>query len=249
MHAETRLLIADDDEAIRSLLGAFFRKKGFDVVMAQDGEEASAALRAGVDIALLDLMMPKKTGMQVLEETRELGITTPILLATAHGGESEAVVRALEIGADDYVDKPFDLAVLHARVIVRLRSSRAASGGAFVAPPSTGGSGAVSEAGVSDEPFVAAEGAVLDGRYELQRPIGKGSFGVVWRARHKSLETDVAVKLLNTDDNGGTPRLEGESSALRRTVDHGRSEELRLEGVRPRGSSTTTLFGCSTWAP
>ncbi len=83
-------------------------------------------------------------------------------------------------------------------------------------------------------PFVAAEGAVIDGRYELQRPIGKGSFGVVWRARHRSLETDVAVKLLNTDDvaGDGTDRLDDvERKNARATFDE-RSDELRLEGVR-----------------
>ena len=84
--------------------------------------------------------------------------------------------------------------------------------------------------------FVAVKGAVLDGRYELLRPIGQGSFGVVWRARHRGLETDVAVKLLNIDiggDPGATVRLnevmpKGSSRADR----DARSDELRLEGVR-----------------
>jgi len=244
MSGQPRLLLAEDDEGTRLLLSIFFTKKGFDVTGVANGHAAAAALRTGnVDVAVLDVMMPGLTGTEVLEEIREAGIETPIIIATAHG-ESEAVVHALSVGADDYVTKPFDLAVLHARVLVRLRQSQRP--GAFSLPPSSSpggpGSGPVpvyaAPAAATDEPFVAAAGVVLDGRYELIRQIGQGSFGVVWRARHKGLETDVAVKLLNVDGVEGvegvgtiklddiTPKTSGRTSR-----DH-RSDELRLEGVR-----------------
>ncbi|HEY1098668.1 MAG TPA: response regulator [Myxococcota bacterium] len=234
MSALPRLLLAEDDDGTRLLLTTFFTKKGFDVVGVTDGWQAAAVLRSGeVDVAVLDVMMPGQTGMQVVEEARDAGIETPIIIATAHG-ESEAVVHALSVGADDYVTKPFDLAVLHARVLVRLRQSRRP--GAFSLPPSSspGASGSGPLPVFFDEPFTAVEGAVIEGRYELLRPIGQGSFGVVWRARHKALEQDVAVKLLNAEvgtDAGATTRLDDATpkSSSRREA---RSDELRLEGVR-----------------
>jgi CheY-like chemotaxis protein len=202
---------------------AFFRKKGFEVTGVADGRAALEALCIGsIDVAILDVMMPGMTGLQVLEEARESGVTATIIIATAHG-ESDAVVQGLELGADDWVAKPFDLAVLHARVLVRLRSARQAP--MWAPPPTTSNP-------VDEKPFVAEEGAILDGRYELQRPIGRGSFGVVWRARHRGLETDVAVKLLNVGDgSGGTERLDPAKRQAASTFEE-RSDELRLEGVR-----------------
>jgi eukaryotic-like serine/threonine-protein kinase len=227
MAAGDRLLIADDDDGIRGLLTAFFTKKGFAVTGAADGPAALSLLKAGaVDVAIVDVMMPGMTGLQVLEEAREAGCTTPVIIATAHG-DSDAVVQALELGADDWVAKPFDLAVLHARVLVRLRGARHGSSPPLTLPPTSSSTGP----GDGDAPFVAAEGAILDGRYELQRPIGRGSFGVVWRARHRGLETDVAVKLLNIGEGGGTERLDPAKRQAVSTFEE-RSDELRLEGVR-----------------
>jgi len=218
-----RLLIADDDDGIRGLLTAFFRKKGFEVTGVADGRAALEALCVGsIDVAILDVMMPGMTGLQVLEEARESGVKAAIVIATAHG-DSDAVVQGLELGADDWVAKPFDLAILHARIVVRLRNARQAP--LFAPPPTT-------SSPVDDKPFVAEEGAILDGRYELQRPIGRGSFGVVWRARHRGLEADVAVKLLNVGaGDGGTERLEPAKRQAVSTFEE-RSDELRLEGVR-----------------
>jgi len=127
-----RLLIADDDDGIRGLLTAFFRKKGFEVTGVADGRAALEALCVGsIDVAILDVMMPGMTGLQVLEEARESGVKAAIVIATAHG-DSDAVVQGLELGADDWVAKPFDLAILHARIVVRLRNARQAP---LFAPP------------------------------------------------------------------------------------------------------------------
>jgi CheY-like chemotaxis protein len=254
----SRLLIADDDDGIRGLLTKFFEKKGFTVVGARTGQEAVDHLLAGAaDVAVLDVMMPGMTGLQALEVAREAGVTTPIIIATAHG-ESDAIVQALELGADDYVPKPFDLAVLHARVLVRLRAVKAAlpfaptppppsgpTNPGVAGPPGSGGrtSGVSSTSNPDGQPweepsgiFIPAEGAVIDGRYELLRPIGKGSFGVVWRARHRGLEADVAVKLLNPDSTGsGTERLGSAVVPTSSQLDarqKERHDELRREGVR-----------------
>jgi serine/threonine protein kinase len=80
---------------------------------------------------------------------------------------------------------------------------------------------------------VPAAGVVLDGRYELLKEIDRGSFGVVWRARHRGLESDVAVKLLNIDAKDGTARLNDNATPKQGTSSADpRSDELRLEGVR-----------------
>lgn len=227
-----RLLIADDDDGTRLLLKTFFTKKGFDVVAVENGTLASAALRGGdIDCAVIDVMMPGMSGLQVVEEAREAGVTTPVIIATVHGA-SEAVVHALSAGADDYVTKPFDLAILHARVLVRLRQSQRPG---LSIPPSSSPSiipTVVAAAPAEPERFVPAAGVVLDGRYELLKEIGRGSFGVVWRARHRGLESDVAVKLLNVEGaKEGTARLD-EATPKQGKTSASRSDELRLEGVR-----------------
>jgi DNA-binding response OmpR family regulator len=236
-----RLLIADDDDGTRLLLKTFFSKKGFDVVAVENGTLASSALRAGdIDVAVIDVMMPGMSGLQVVEEAREAGVTTPVIIATVHGA-SEAVVHALSAGADDYVTKPFDLAILHARVLVRLRQSQRPG---LSIPPSSSPSPSSSSpstlpaivrvaAAAEPERFVPAAGVVLDGRYELLKEIGRGSFGVVWRARHRGLESDVAVKLLNVEGpKEGTARLDDGVTPRESKTNPSRSDELRLEGVR-----------------
>lgn len=229
MIAAPRILIADDDGAICDLLTAFFTKKGFDVVAVEDGLKAQEAIvgPGGVDLAILDVMMPGYTGLQVIEAVREVGCMVPIIVATAHG-HSEQVVQALSVGADDFVAKPFDLAILLARVKAALRRSRPA-----FAVPSTESSGPVPIFPALSGPI--GEGAVLDGRYELMREIGRGSFGVVWQARHLGLEVNVAVKLLHKNGGSGTQKLDGEGHTIggdQTPRPAGVSDELRLEGVR-----------------
>jgi CheY-like chemotaxis protein len=228
-----RLLIADDDDGTRLLLETFFSKKGFQVVAVENGSLASLALRAGdIDVAVIDVMMPGMSGLQVVEEAREAGITTPVIIATVHGA-SEAVVHALSAGADDYVTKPFDLAILHARVLVRLRQSQRPGVSLPSTPPSNSSTAALPAPSASATPFVPAAGVLLDGRYELLKEIGRGSFGVVWRARHRGLESDVAVKLLNVDAaKDGTARLNDNITPKHGAGADVRSDELRLEGVR-----------------
>ncbi|MDP2339622.1 MAG: protein kinase [Deltaproteobacteria bacterium] len=220
-----RLLIAEDDVATRTLLTVFFQKKGFDVTAVNDGRSAALALGAGCfDVAIFDVMMPEMTGLEALERVRAAGIMTPVILATALS-DAQDVVRGLGAGADDYVAKPFDLAVLHARVMLRLRTQPPIAAAAVVDPsPLRVGNPNV------------ARGMILDGRYELEEIIGSGSFGVVWRARHLGLETAVAVKLLRREQAGsGTNRLEPIDSMGRgadRDSFEERTDELRLEGVR-----------------
>lgn len=115
-----RLLIADDNKQITSILGEYAAKEGFAVTVASDGEEALAKFRAQEpDVLLLDVMMPKKDGFTVCREIRR-DSSVPILMITARGEDFEKIM-GLEIGADDYIVKPFSPGEVMARVRAVLR--------------------------------------------------------------------------------------------------------------------------------
>ena len=121
----TTLLIADDERPIRDLLRDFFEAQGYAVVTAVDGDEALARARdASPDLVLLDVMMPGPDGFEVVRRLRRDG-QTPVILLTARVAEMDRVV-GLELGADDYVTKPFSLHEVAARVKAVLRRTRAA---------------------------------------------------------------------------------------------------------------------------
>ena len=112
------VLVADDDSDILSLVALGLGRAGYDVVTASDGEAALAlALELGPDLAVLDVMMPKLTGLEVTERLRAHGATRrlPVILLTARVQDAD-VARGLEAGADDYVKKPFSPQELRARV-------------------------------------------------------------------------------------------------------------------------------------
>ena len=115
-----KVLVADDDKNICELLRLYLVKEGFQVVLAGDGEEALARFTAeNPDIILLDVMMPRLDGWQVCREIRKKS-ECPIIMITAKG-ETFDKVLGLELGADDYMEKPFDSKELVARVKAVLR--------------------------------------------------------------------------------------------------------------------------------
>lgn len=119
----TTLLIAEDEAAIRDLLRDFFEAQGYAVVTAADGDEALARARdAAPDLVLLDVMMPGPDGFEVVRRLRRDG-QTPVILLTARVAEMDRVV-GLELGADDYVTKPFSLQEVVARIRSALRRVR-----------------------------------------------------------------------------------------------------------------------------
>jgi len=98
-----------------------FEYEGYDVLVARDGEEGlKRALKDNPDIILLDIMMPKMSGLDVCRQLRSKGIETPVIMLTARSQEIDKVI-GLEIGADDYVTKPFSIKELLARVRAHLR--------------------------------------------------------------------------------------------------------------------------------
>lgn len=114
-----RVLLVDDDPALLEVLGAYLRGAGFEVLEAKDGEKA-LELFPRADLIILDLMLPKLDGFKVLEEVRRERPELPILMLTARGEEEERV-KGLELGADDYVVKPFSPKEVVARVKALLR--------------------------------------------------------------------------------------------------------------------------------
>ncbi len=111
----SRILIVDDEEGICDLLKIYFEKEGYEVKVAHDGEQGISLFKShDPDLVLLDIMLPKKDGWQVCREIREIS-TKPVIMITAKGDVFDKVL-GLELGADDFVVKPFDMKELSARV-------------------------------------------------------------------------------------------------------------------------------------
>lgn len=110
------VLVADDDDDILELVAFRLERAGFRILTARDGEQAlRIALEEHPDLAVLDVMMPRLTGLEVTERIRAEGEQMPIVLLTARVQEAD-VARGFEAGADDYIKKPFSPQELGARV-------------------------------------------------------------------------------------------------------------------------------------
>ena len=119
-----RILIAEDEPHIRDGLVDTLESEGYDVAAAADGRQALDRFgREPFDLVLLDIMMPEQSGYDVCREIRKRNATVPIIMLTAKGEEIDKVV-GLELGADDYVTKPFGVHELLARIAAVLRRSR-----------------------------------------------------------------------------------------------------------------------------
>jgi two-component system phosphate regulon response regulator OmpR len=116
-----RILVIDDDAELRTLLLRYLGENGFDVRVAADAEHADRLLgREAFDLLVLDLMLPGEDGLSICRRLRAQGETLPIIMLTARGDPVDRVV-GLEIGADDYVPKPFSPRELLARIQAMLR--------------------------------------------------------------------------------------------------------------------------------
>ena len=117
----SRILVVEDDSTIARGLEDDLRLEGYEVVVAPNGEEALRRTAGEpFDLILLDVMLPRKDGFQVCRELRKSGVRTPVIILTAKASEAEKVM-GLELGADDYVTKPFSPAELRARIKALLR--------------------------------------------------------------------------------------------------------------------------------
>jgi DNA-binding response OmpR family regulator len=120
------VLVVDDEPIVREVLTRYLTREGYRVETAADGEAALRVVESGwADLVLLDLMLPKVDGYEVLRRTRATA-SIPVIMLTARGSETDRIV-GLEIGADDYVTKPFSPREVVARVRAVLRRSAAAA--------------------------------------------------------------------------------------------------------------------------
>jgi DNA-binding response OmpR family regulator len=125
---DTRVLVVDDESMVREVLARYLASEGFDVDTAEDGEQALDRFEANVpDLVLLDLMLPRIHGLEVFQRMRA-GADVPVIMLTARGEETDRIV-GLDLGADDYVTKPFSPREVVSRVRAVLRRTGASPSG------------------------------------------------------------------------------------------------------------------------
>ncbi len=183
--AQHTVLVVDDNQNNRDLIGRRLERAGYRVLQAENGPEGlDAVQRGGIDLVILDVMMPGLSGIDVLQilRKRHSAAELPVIMATAKD-QSEDMVEALRGGANDYVTKPLDFPVVLARVEAQLRTRAASKGQATQR-------GTVLTA--------VGPGSVLAGKYRLEEELGSGSFGAVYSATHLGFDQQVAVKVLQT---------------------------------------------------
>ena len=118
---QDRIVVLDDDARIRDLLRRYLSQEGFDVLLAEDGKALNRLMtRENIDLIVLDLMLPGEDGLSICRRLRAAGDRTPIIMLTAKVEDVDRIV-GLEVGADDYLPKPFNPRELLARVHAVLR--------------------------------------------------------------------------------------------------------------------------------
>ena len=133
-----RILIVEDEKNIVDILSFNLSKEGYDTLEAYDGQAGlQLALEQDPDLVLLDLMLPKMDGFDVCRQLRQAGRNTPVIMLTAREEETDKVL-GLELGADDYITKPFSMRELLARVKANIRRNEMA-GTASAAPAKPAG--------------------------------------------------------------------------------------------------------------
>ncbi len=198
------VLVVDDNPVTRVLCSRVLTREGYNVLMAEDGIEALHLVKEKpIDLVLLDVMMPGLNGFDVLGALRKLYSPDElrVMMVTAKDS-SDDVVRAFELGADDYITKPLDMPVMVARIQAQLRSRTAGQKPVSAAPRL--------------EP-----GTVLKKSYRLESVIGHGSFGTVYRSTHLALRRPLAVKVFSAGlkSGDGVSRFRREAVSACR-IDH-----------------------------
>ena len=213
------ILLVEDDDQLAERLTRGLQQAGFAVERARDGEDGEhLGLDAGYDAVVLDLGLPKKGGLEVLQTWRAAGVATPVLILTAHGAWSEKV-EGLNKGADDYLTKPFHMPELVARLNALLRRGTAMSGSVLVHGDLSLNI-ATSEVLLGEEllDLTALEFRML--RYFMQRP------------RHIVSQSELVEHLYNLDDTRESNTVEVYVSRLRRKIGSDRIKTIRGLGYR-----------------
>jgi DNA-binding response OmpR family regulator len=218
----TRILLVEDDDAIAVPLERALRREGHDVERTASGERAlELGLAGGFDLVVLDLGLPDLDGLEVCRRLREGGSLVPVLMLTARGDELDRVV-GLDVGADDYLSKPFGLAELAARMRALLRRSTAAPA---AAEPTGASAPAAPDAlrvdagarrvfvGATEVPLTAKEFdllAVLDrdcGQVVTRERLMDEVWDENWFGSTKTLDVTVARLRAKLEEHGATARV------------------------------------------
>lgn len=220
-----RILVVDDDRRTRSLLQSYLQEMGFQVSVEPDGTQLEHVLQtAAVDLLVLDLMLPGEDGLSLCRRLRGKGVEVPIIMLTAKGDDIDRIV-GLELGADDYLPKPFNPRELVARVKAVLRRRPKVPVGA----PS------------------AHEGTVRFGPCELnlstrslarsgeRLPITTGEFAVLEalvRHPHKPLSRERLMEIARGREHGAYDRsMDVQISRLRRLIEEDSSKPRFIQTV------------------
>lgn len=214
----TRVLLAEDDEAIAEPLARALRREGYDVEVRGDGQEALDVALQGVDLVVLDLGLPTLDGLDVCRRLRASGSSVPVLILTARTDEVDTVV-GLDAGADDYVKKPFRLAELLARARALLRRGAPEPESA---PPLL-----IDQE--SRRVFLHGQEVALTGKeYAL--------LSVLYRERGKVVSRDQLMhEIWDTEWYGSTKTLDVHVSVLRRKLDEAGDAGRMIATVRGVG--------------
>jgi DNA-binding response OmpR family regulator len=237
-----RILVVDDEESIVHLIAYNLRRAGYDVLTAANGEDALAVARqASPDLVILDLMLPGMDGFDVLKELRR-GAEIPVLLLTARGEEIDRVV-GFELGADDYVTKPFSPRELVGRVKAILRRTRRdeptqASPQAPTTSPTPGPAGPDSDAlifGPLSINFVTYE-VVREGTQIDLTPTEFQILKVLAQSPNRVFTRDELVdRVMGADFFGDVRTVDVHIRHLRSKIEENPSEPKFIETVRGAG--------------
>lgn len=202
--ANETILVVDDEQFNRDMLSRRLKREGYDTFTASGGSEAITMIKAlgRIDMVLLDIMMPEMDGFETLKRLRQeySDQELPVIMLTAMG-DSDSIVKALNMGASDYVTKPVNLEVLKARMQSRFAKRKA-----------TQGSGCA----------VAVDVGSKLGTYLLKSEIGKGATSTVYLAEDTRLNRLVAIKVLKSEfceDEEGLGRFVQEAKTVA-SIDH-----------------------------
>ena len=123
MDSKIKVLLVDDEEQFRSATEKILKKRGFDVILAADGEAGIEKVQENPDVVVLDIKMPGKGGLEVLQEIKKASPALPIIMLTGHGSEPSAQT-ALEGGAHDFLNKPCDIDLLASKIAEAHRAGK-----------------------------------------------------------------------------------------------------------------------------
>ena len=208
-----RILVVEDERDLNLLLQKVLKKAGYTVDGCYDGEDAQLhLLGAEYDGILLDVMMPGKDGYTLVRELREQGVDTPVLFLTARDSVSDRV-KGLDLGADDYLVKPFDFDELLARIRAMTRKHAGQRTNLFTA---------------GDLTLDAAQRRVTRGGEEIALlPKEFSILEYLLRNKEKVLSREqIEDRIWNYEYSGSSNNVDGYMSRLRKKIDEGRDQKL-----------------------